>query len=107
MVDSELRFERASEASGPLIAEIGAIDLRATVRNDAGGGWLFVGTSEAGLTLQRGEAPDLFKDVPLELAFDLEADPAFEQVRVRTGELRLGDMALALSGEVDHVQAAR
>jgi len=100
LADGQIRF---SDARTALEVKVAELRLRATARRDPEGGWFLVGSTSGGVTLQRGEASPLLEEVPLELAFDVETDGRFERLKIRTGELRLGRIALALTGEADHL----
>jgi hypothetical protein len=101
LADGQIRYADARTA---LEVEVTELQLRATARRDPEGGLVFVGSTDGGVTLRRGEALPLLEDVHLELTFDVETDGRFERLKIRTGELRLGGIALALTGEVDHLQ---
>ena len=101
LADGEIRYADARTA---LEAKVTELQLRATARRNPEGGWFLVGSTGGDVTLQREEASPLLEEVSLELAFDVETDGGFERLEIRTGELRLGRIALELTGEVDHLQ---
>jgi hypothetical protein len=75
--------------------------LRATARRDPGGGWAFVGSTGGNLTYQKAEEAPLIEGAALELAFDVVTGEGFEEFTIRTGELRLEPVALALEGKIE------
>jgi hypothetical protein len=97
----EIRFVDAADSTGVGMTDL---ELRATVRREASGGWLFAGTTVGELTVRKGDAPPVLQAMPVEMTFDVETDGQIENVTIRTGELRLGRVALALSGEANGVQ---
>ncbi|MGD2121005.1 MAG: AsmA-like C-terminal region-containing protein [Gemmatimonadota bacterium] len=99
--NGEIRFTDASSSTDAAMA---GLELEAAVRREASGGWLFVGSTSGELTLRRGEPVPLLQGTPVEMAFDVEADGEMENVTIRAGELRLGRMALGLSGEARDIQ---
>ena len=88
-----------------LWAEAGNLRLRASVRGGAGGAWLVEGSSQALATVRVGRGAPFLDGLEVALAFDLEADEALERVLVRTGELSLDQVRLALSGQVEDLQS--
>lgn len=93
-----------SSLSDSLVARAEALRIQARARQDAQGSWSFQGSSRTDLTAQPGGTGPLVQDLPLELEFEVEADRDFQELRVRTGDLRLAGLDLELTGEVDHLQ---
>lgn len=99
--DGEIRF---TDAGDSIEVEMTDLGLRASASRDTQGGWLLDGSTGGGLTFLRGGGAPILNEAPLELVFDVETDGEFEGLRIRTGQLRLGEVALALTGEVNHLQ---
>jgi hypothetical protein len=101
LVNSEFRYVDTGDS-----VEVGMADveLRASVRRGTGGGWLLVGSAGGALTLQFGEAPPFLEEVPSEVVFDAETDGEFDGIRIQNGEIRLGRIVLAMTGEVNRLQ---
>ncbi len=87
-----------------LAAELEDMGLRASVRGGRGGAWLLEGSSQGKATLRMGEAAPILDGVSVGLAFDLEADEQLRRVEIRTGELSLDRIRLALSGRAENLQ---
>jgi hypothetical protein len=99
---SRISYEHQGDS---LFAEAGDLGLRATVRGGAGGAWRLEGSSQATATLRKGSAAPLLDGVAVGLAFDLEADEGLDVLEVRTGELSLDRIGLALSGRAENLRA--
>ncbi len=97
VAEGAIRFHRESDT---LQVEVGDLRLRASIRGESDGSWLLVGSSDSELNLRRGTSNPLLDRTPVELAFDLQTDPGFNSLSIRTGELKLQGVALALSGDV-------
>ena len=102
VVDGSFRYEKAGE--GPVTAEVAGLQVRASARQEAEGGWVFSGSSEGDLTFARGEDAALLEKAPLEFAFDLGADRSFDGLEIRDGDLGLGPLSLGVSGNIDHLK---
>lgn len=87
-----------------LAAEMRDLGLRASVRGGAGGAWLLEGSSQSSATLRMGGGSPILDGAAVEVTFDMEADEELERVEIRTGELALEGIRLALSGWVDHLK---
>jgi hypothetical protein len=94
-----------TDAADSLLAEMDDLSLRARVRGGGGEGWILVGSSQASATVSRFGSAPILDGVAVGLTFDLEADEALERVLVRTGELSLDQVRLALSGRVEDLQS--
>jgi hypothetical protein len=101
LLDGEIAY---SDEASTLQGRVRELRLRASARRDDSGGWLLVGSTGGSATLRQGGAAPVLEDVPLELSFDVAMDGEMEQLRVRTGDLRLDQLVLALTGEVNHLQ---
>ncbi len=101
LTNSGVRFSRQSDT---LVAEIGKLKLRAGLRREADGSWLVAGSSDSELNLRRGGSNPLFEKTPIGLTFDVQTDGEFNSVRIRTGELVLGQIALDLTGDLEGLQ---
>jgi uncharacterized protein involved in outer membrane biogenesis len=99
---SRISYEHQGDS---LFAEAGDLGLRASVRGGAGETWRLEGSSQATATLRKGSAAPLLDRVAVGLAFDLEADEELNVLEVRTGELSLDRIGLALSGRAEDLQA--
>jgi len=82
LVESRIQYSSTPDA---FTAEIDGVGLRATARQNPGGGWTFAGSSDADFTLQRGEADPLLDGTPLEISFEVETDGGFDRVHIRAG----------------------
>ena len=101
LTSGAVRFGRDSDT---LLAELGDLRLRATLRREADGSWLLVGSSNSELNLRRGGSNPLFENTPVGLSFDVRADGKFDLLQIRTGELRLDRIALDLTGDLEGLQ---
>lgn len=99
--DSSLGYAGAGDE---LRAQLTELELDASARRSDEGGWSLAGSTGGEATVQRGDAPPILQETPLELVFDAETDGRMERLAIRDGELRLGQIALALTGEVDRLQ---
>jgi hypothetical protein len=99
---SRISYENLGDS---LFAEAGDLGLRASVRGGAGEAWRLEGTSRATATISMGSSAPILDRVAVGLAFDLEADHELNVLEVRTGELSLDRIALALSGRAEDLQA--
>ncbi|MCJ7629841.1 MAG: AsmA family protein, partial [Longimicrobiales bacterium] len=99
--NSGVRFSRQSDT---LVGEIGKLKLRVGLRKEADGSWLVAGSSDSELNLRRGGSNPLFEDTPIGLTFDVQTDGEFNSVRIRTGELVLGQIALDVTGDLEGLQ---
>jgi hypothetical protein len=99
VVDGELTFTRRGEEA--VSAALGNVRMRAAARQDSQGAWILVGSWEGDLTAHREEATPLLDEAPIGLRFDVASAPDFSGLEVRTSDLRLGTMALEVSGTID------
>lgn len=81
-------------------------DLSATssVRRDAEGPWLFEGESGADVTVMRGGRPLVLDSTLVELSFDVETGPEFQDMSIRNGALSVEGVAFALAGDVSDLK---
>jgi hypothetical protein len=84
-----------------LVGEMENWRLRASVRREADGSWLIAGSSSSELTLRRGTSTAFFEETPFGLSFDVLTDGEFGSLQIRSGEARLDQIALDLSGDVE------
>ena len=96
-----IKFSRDSDT---LAVGVGNLGLKANIRREADGSWLLVGSSESELDLQRGEASPRLEKVPVGLSFDVQTDGDLNSLRIRTGEMRMDQLSLHVTGDVDGVQ---
>ncbi len=81
-------------------ASLENLEVRASVRRIQDGPWTFAGSSDSDLSLAMGSDGPGLGGIPLALAFDLSADPAFQGVDIRSGSVGVEGAALDLSGTV-------
>jgi len=92
-----VHFQNAADST---VAGLEDLHVRASVQREASGPWVFVGGSEAGLTLRQGSTDRMLEGLPVSVTFDLEADPGFEAVEIRNGTLGADPLALSVSGTI-------
>ncbi|MBT8396636.1 MAG: AsmA family protein, partial [Gemmatimonadetes bacterium] len=102
LVNGGIRFTKAGEE--PVSVTVADLELSASARQDPEGQWLFVGSTEADLRVDRSEAESLLEETRLELAFEVGADRDFTRLEVSAADLRLGPLPLRVSGEVDRLK---
>jgi hypothetical protein len=86
--------------------EIRGLSLDADVEHAAEGPWIFTGTTRGSVTLSSTRERTVSErgPFPVELAFDAEASWDFQELAIRTGQLMMDPVSLALSGEIKNLQ---
>jgi AsmA protein len=92
-----LRFQDLADST---VVGVENLRVRAAVQRDASGPWVFVGGSEADLTLHQGNTPSALERLPLSLSFDLEASPSFDAMEIRSGRVGADPLSLSMSGTI-------